>query len=63
MHLLDRLGCLLLRGETDEREASWAARVSIDRDVNVHDLPDLGQQLAELLIGDAEVEITYEYFV
>ena len=63
MHLLDRLGCLLLRGETDKREASWAARVSIDRDVNVHDLADLGQQLAELPIGDAEVEITYEYFV
>ena len=63
MHLLDRLGCLLLRGETDKREAPWAARVSIDWDVNVHDLADLGQQLAELPIGDAEVEITYEYFV
>ena len=63
MHLLDRLGCLLLRGETDERETAWAARLSIDRDVNIHDLANLGQQLTELLFGDAEVEITDEYFV
>ncbi len=63
MHGLDRLRGLRCLGEPDKRETPRATGLTIGRNVNVHDLACLGQQVAKLLICHTEVEITYEYLV
>jgi hypothetical protein len=63
VHRLDSLRGLLFTRETNEGEAAGAARVAVGWDVNVHDFAHFGEQLAELLIRNGEVEITYKYLV
>lgn len=61
VHLLDRLPCVLLRGESNEREAPRAARLAILRNVNVHDFPNFSEQRAKLFVRRCEIEVPYEY--
>ena len=61
MQLLDSLFGLLLRGESDERKASGAARLTVFRNVNVHDFPNLSEQLPKVFVRRCKVEVPYEY--
>ena len=61
MQLLDSLFGLLLGRESDERKASRAARLAVFWNVNVHDFPNLSEQLAKLFVRRSEVEVPYEY--
>lgn len=61
MQLFDGLFGVLLRREPDEREASRPSRFAVFRNVHIHDLPNLSEQLAKLFVRRSEVEVPYEY--
>jgi hypothetical protein len=63
VHRLDSVRGLIFTRETNEGEPPWPPRVTVGWDVNVHDFAHLGEQLAELLIRNTKVEITYENLV
>lgn len=63
VHRLDSVRGLIFTRETNEGEAPWPPRITVGWHVNVHDFAHLGEQLAELLIRNAKVEITYKYLV
>ena len=59
---LDRLCRLLLRGHLDEAEAPGATGKLVRDDPDRFHRPGLREQLAQVLLGGLEGEVTYEQF-
>ncbi len=63
MNLLYGLGGMLLLCETHESETPGSTRFPIGRDVHVNHFTNFSEQLAKLLIGRGEVQVTYKDLV
>jgi hypothetical protein len=63
MNLLYGLRGVLLLRETHESETPGPTRFPIGRDVHVDNFTNFCEQLAELLIGRSEVQVTYKDLV
>ena len=61
MKLFDGLRGVLFRCEPDEREPPGAAGFPVLWNVNINDLADFSEELAQLFVGRGKVEVPYEY--